>query len=128
MHSAHRPGRFRPPMQDSRYPRSSASRGRHGLVLVVEYDPWVRRTLTGLFEEIGFGVTTASNGYAGLRLAGELRPWVVVLGDDLPEVSTAHVAAELRKLGKGFEIQIISSRELLSALPGTPVGVSPAGR
>lgn len=46
---------------------------------------------------MGFAVTTASNGYAGLRLAADLRPNLVVLGSGLPELTGPQVVTELRK-------------------------------
>jgi hypothetical protein len=82
----------------SSHPQSSVPRRRQRLALVVEHHSWLRLMLASLFEEIGFVVAAASNGYTGLRLAMALRPKVVVLGNALPELSSARVAAALRML------------------------------
>lgn len=104
-------------MQDpySSHPPSSAPRKRQRLALIVEHHIWLRLTLTSLFEEIGFAVTTASNGYAGLRRAIDLRPNVVVLGNALPELSSAQVADELRNLRDPSGMQVILTSSLLGA-------------
>jgi CheY-like chemotaxis protein len=106
-----------PAMQDpySSHPPSSAPRKRQRLALIVEHHIWLRLTLTSLFEEIGFAVTTASNGYAGLRRAIDLRPNVVVLGNALPELSSAQVADELRNLRDPSGMQVILTSSLLGA-------------
>jgi CheY-like chemotaxis protein len=64
--------------------------------LVVDDDVHMRSFLAELLEEEGFDVTTASNGFSGLRLAEERRPRVVLLDLVMPELSGADVLHELR--------------------------------
>jgi CheY-like chemotaxis protein len=106
----------------SPHPPLSAAHRRRRLALIVEHNRWLRLTLTRLFEEVGFTVATASNGYGGLRLATDLSPNVVVIGSALPELSSAQLAVELKKLRdpSGLGIQIVVTSNLLSADSGAP--------
>ena len=72
-------------------PRSSAP-----AVLVVEDDTSVRVALAELLDEAGFKVSSASNGYSGLRLASLEHPRVVLLDLGLPELTGVEVLRELR--------------------------------
>ena len=106
-------------MQDSQSSEapSATPRQRPQLVLIVEQDTWLRSALTGLFEEIGFTVVTASNGYGGLRQAINLSPGIVVIGSALPELSSAQLADELRTLRGGRDMQLIRTTDLQGDLP-----------
>ena len=121
-------------MQDSHWyhPTSSVPRRRQRLALIVEYHTWLRLTLASLFEELGFAVITATNGFAGLRRAIDLRPNIVLLGNGLPELATAHVAAELRRLGRPCGMQVILTSNLLTfdarRLPEKSAPVRPSRR
>jgi CheY-like chemotaxis protein len=110
-------------MQQPYSPRTprSAARRRRRLALIVEHNAWLRLTLIRLFEEVGFTVSTASNGYGGLRLATDLWPNVVVIGSALPELSSAQLADELKKLRdpSGLRIQVILTSNLLSTVSGS---------
>jgi CheY-like chemotaxis protein len=105
-------------MQESYSPHAplSAAHRRRRLALIVEHNTWLRLTLTRLFEEVGFTVATASNGYGGLRLATDLWPNVVVIGSALPELSGPQLADELEKLRNpsGVGVQVILTSNLLS--------------
>ena len=99
----------------------SASHSRRRLALIVEHNTWLRLTLARLFEEVGFTVSTASNGYGGLRRATDLSPNVVVIGSALPELSSGQLADELKKLrdSSGLGIQVIPTSNLLSTVSGS---------
>ncbi len=107
-------------MQESYSPHAplSAAHRRRRLALIVEHNTWLRLTLTRLFEELGFAVATASNGYGGLRLATDLWPNVVAIGSALPELSSSQLADELGKLRdpSGVGIQVILTSDLLSTV------------
>ena len=83
------------------------------LVLIVEHDVWLRTSLSRLFEQAGFEVVCASNGFGGLRRAVELRPELVVIGARLPEVSATAVAEELRGVHHFGRMQIVTAEEIL---------------
>lgn len=65
-------------------------------VLVVEDDTSLRVALAELLDEAGFKVSSASNGYSGLRLASLEHPRVVLLDLGLPELTGIEVLRELR--------------------------------
>jgi two-component system KDP operon response regulator KdpE len=76
-------------------------------VLVIDDDPSVRVALAELLDEAGFKVSSASNGYSGLRLASLERPRVVLLDLGLPELSGLDVLRELRGSAETREVAVI---------------------
>jgi PAS domain S-box-containing protein len=56
-------------------------------VLVIDDDPSARELLTRFLRKEGFSVQTAENGRMGLALARELRPRVVLLDVEMPEMN-----------------------------------------
>lgn len=82
----------------------------------------VRALLAELLEEDGFNVTTASNGFSGLRLAEEHRPQLVVLDLMLPELSGLDVLRELRAnhLTRDLAIVVVSGNRAALADPSMP--------
>ncbi len=104
----------------SRHATLSAAHRRKRLALIVEHNTWLRFTLVRLFEEVGFRVETASNGYGGLRLATDLWPNVVVIGSALPELSGLRLADELARLRdpSGRGIQVVMTSNLLTPRSG----------
>jgi CheY-like chemotaxis protein len=64
-------------------------------ILVADYDRWRRQSVCGMLSESGFAVLEASNGPSALRQAMAASPHIVVLGEGLPEISTADVAQTL---------------------------------
>jgi hypothetical protein len=97
---------------------SVAHKGRR-LALIVEHNIWLRLTLTNVFEEIGFTVATASNGFGGLQKAIRLQPELVVIGSALPELSSQQLAGELQagRDAHRLSTRVIHTSELLGALP-----------
>jgi CheY-like chemotaxis protein len=76
-------------------------------VLVVENDPWTRVAIGDALTEAGFAVSLASNGFTGLRLACQLRPCVILLDLELPELSGAAVLSELRHQPATSDLAVI---------------------
>jgi CheY-like chemotaxis protein len=97
----------------------SIAHKRRRLALIVEHNTWLRLTLTNAFEEIGFAVATASNGFGGLQKAICLQPDLVVIGSALPEVSSSQLAHELGapRDRSGLGKHVILTSELLGTLP-----------
>ncbi len=69
---------------------------RHLGALVAAHDRWTRESVSTILEDAGFAVQQASNGVSALRIAGRDAPEVVVIADDLAELSPADVASSLR--------------------------------
>jgi CheY-like chemotaxis protein len=75
--------------------------------LVIDDDVVLRSTLAELLQEEGFLTVQASNGFSGLRLAGEHHPQVVLLDLLLPELSGTEVLRELRGGPAGRDMAIV---------------------
>lgn len=76
-------------------------------VLVIEDDTSLRVALAELLDEAGFRVSSASNGYSGLRLASLEHPRVILLDLVLPELTGIEVLRELRGAPETRETAVI---------------------
>jgi len=85
--------------------------GRRLRVLLVDDSELFRRAARHVLAEAGFEVVgDAADGAAALRLAGELRPDVVLLDVQLPDLDGFGVAAHLRGTADPPSIVFVSSR------------------
>ena len=81
-------------------------------VLIVDDHPSFRATARLLLEADGFTVVgEAADGAAGIDAARTLRPDVVLLDVNLPDLDGFAVAAQLTANGASPEIVLVSSRE-----------------
>jgi CheY-like chemotaxis protein len=67
------------------------------LVLIVEDDPWIRSISHELLEDEGFAIATAADGKAGLSMAEQLGPAVILLDLGLPHMSGNELLECLRR-------------------------------
>ena len=82
-------------------------------VLIVDDHPSFRASARMLLESEGFEVIgEAEDGASALRAVEELRPDVVLLDVQLPDIDGIEVAARLSKNGSGPAIVLTSSRDL----------------
>src|SRR5262249_515506 len=65
-------------------------------ILVVEDDPWIRSLMADLLAGEGYSVVQASDGKAGLDMAEESDPDVILLDLAMPEKSGPDVLHELK--------------------------------
>ena len=65
-------------------------------VLIIEDDPRIRPLLMRSLGELGYAVASASTGMAGLTMAVDTRPDLVILDLGLPDVDGTQVLAMLR--------------------------------
>jgi two-component system, OmpR family, KDP operon response regulator KdpE len=65
-------------------------------VLVIDCDPQVRRYLNAGLELYGYSVSQAENGSVGLNAMTHIRPDLVILDPDLPDVSGIEVLQTIR--------------------------------
>jgi len=79
-------------------------------VLVVEDDDSMARALRDGFQYEGYEVLLARDGAAGLALASEARPDVVILDVMLPKVSGLDVCKQLRTAGNRVPILMLTAR------------------
>ncbi len=77
-------------------------------VLVVDDDPEVRQFLVDALVSIGYSVTQAEGGRAGLELFGRLKPDALVVDFAMPDINGAEVAREVRKVHASLPILMVS--------------------
>jgi len=75
-------------------------------VLVIENDRELRIRLTEQLTEIGVMPMVARNGYEGVRMAGAMRPGLVVIDGLLPEMHGFEVARFIRALDPNYRPHI----------------------
>ena len=82
-------------------------------LLIVDDHPSFRASARMLLEAEGFDVIgEAEDGQSALRAVQELRPDVVLLDVQLPDIDGIEVAARLSQNGSGPAIVLTSSRDL----------------
>jgi len=79
-------------------------------VLIVEDDPAMSVALRDGFEYEGYGVTVAGDGEAGLSLALEARPDLMILDVMLPKLNGLDVCRRLRADGSAVPIIMLTAR------------------
>jgi signal transduction histidine kinase/ActR/RegA family two-component response regulator len=84
--------------------------GQRRTILIVDDDPAQLAVLQGLLRPLGFTVYAASNGPAGLDLAGHCDPDLVLLDIQMPGMTGWTVASQLRaRFGKRLKIVMVSA-------------------
>ena len=79
-------------------------------VLVVEDDPVQAEEMAGFLGRAGLVVETAPDGAHAMRMAEILRPRVVVLDYNLPDMTGVIVAERLRLLSPDIAVIMMSGR------------------
>jgi len=79
-------------------------------VLIVEDDEAMATALRDGFSYEGYEVSVARDGQAGLKLAGEGSPDVVILDVMLPKMSGLDVCKEIRRTGSSVPIIMLTAR------------------
>jgi DNA-binding NarL/FixJ family response regulator len=81
-------------------------------VLIVDDHPGFRRRARALLEEDGYAVVgEADSGEAALRAYAELRPQLVLLDVQLPDLDGFEVARRLQSLNGQVDVVLTSSRD-----------------
>ena len=81
-------------------------------VLIVDDHPSFRGTARALLEEEGFDVVgEAEDGTSAIRAAQQLRPDVILLDVQLPDIDGFEVASRLTRNGSGPMVVLTSSRD-----------------
>ncbi|WP_372791764.1 response regulator transcription factor [Paraconexibacter sp.] len=88
---------------------SSAPDGRP-VVLLVDDDPAIRRTLSVGLELEGFEVVAASGGKAALAAVGTVGPDAMLLDLTMPDLDGLEVLRQLRAAGEEVPICVLSAR------------------
>ena len=77
-------------------------------ILIIEDNEQNIYLMTFLLENSGYEIVQARNGKDGIRLAQEIKPNVILLDIQLPEINGYQVAEELRKNESLGNIPIIA--------------------
>ena len=90
--------------------------------LVIEDDKNIAELLRLYLEKDGFEVTIASDGGAGLRLAGEVEPDVILLDIMLPVMDGWQVCKEIRRSSQVPIIMLTAKGETYDKVSGLEMG------
>jgi two-component system nitrogen regulation response regulator NtrX len=93
------------------------------LVLIVDDEEGIRMTLSGIFEDEGYGAVTAGSGEDALRVAKEVNPDVVILDIWLSGIDGIQTMKELREWNPDLPVIIISGHANIElAVKATRIG------
>jgi DNA-binding response OmpR family regulator len=81
------------------------------IVLLVDDDAAIRRTVAAGLELEGFAVVPASGGRAGLEAAARVHPAVVLLDLSMPDLDGLEVLKRLREAGDEVPVCVLSARD-----------------
>jgi len=84
------------------------------VVLLVDDDAAIRRTMTVGLELEGFDVVCASGGRAALEAVKAVQPAVMLLDLTMPDLDGLEVLARLRAAGDDLPVCVLSAREQVS--------------
>jgi len=90
----------------------------HVLILVVDDEPSIREVLAELLRDEGYHVHCAADGQAGLEMAAEEAPDVVLSDISMPRVDGVELVRRLRSRGQDMPVILISARYADVDLPG----------
>ena len=81
------------------------------VVLLVDDDPAIRRTVAAGLELEGFSVVAASGGRAALEAAARVHPAVILLDLNMPDLDGLEVLKRLRDGGDQVPVCVLSARD-----------------
>ncbi|HWR89074.1 MAG TPA: sigma-54 dependent transcriptional regulator, partial [Dissulfurispiraceae bacterium] len=94
-----------------------------GFFLVVDDEEGIRESISGILEDEGYAVVTASSGEEALSLARENVPDVVFLDVWLPEIDGIETLSRLREIDENMPVIMISGHANIElALKATKLG------
>ncbi len=94
-----------------------------GFFLVVDDEEGIRESISGILEDEGYAVVTASSGEEALSLARESVPDVVFLDVWLPEIDGIETLSRLREIDENMPVIMISGHANIElALKATKLG------
>ncbi|MDM8524443.1 sigma-54 dependent transcriptional regulator [Desulfococcaceae bacterium HSG8] len=92
-------------------------------VMIVDDEPSIRQSLSGLLSDEGFEVITASNGYEALKIIDEEPPDLVLLDIWMPGIDGIETLKEIKKDNPFIQIIIITGHGTIeTAVKATKLG------
>jgi two-component system, NtrC family, nitrogen regulation response regulator NtrX len=93
------------------------------VVMIVDDEESIRETLSGIFEDEGYGTVTAASGEEGIRVARESNPDIVLLDIWLSGMDGIETLKELREQYPDLPVVIISGHANIElAVKATRIG------
>ena len=86
------------------------------LILLVDDEPLLRDTLVQIFEGEGFRAVSAADGTTGVRIAGQLRPDVVICDVLMPGTNGIETAKHIRQALPSVPIILFSGQAAATGL------------
>ncbi|MDX2032447.1 MAG: response regulator transcription factor [Blastocatellia bacterium] len=80
-------------------------------LLVVEDDPAIQRLIGDYFRHVGYDVVSASDGEAGVRLAVNEKPTVMILDLMLPKMDGLSVCRQVRERNPTLPIIMLTAKD-----------------
>ena len=78
------------------------------LVLIIDDEESIRKSLTGILKDEGYGVISEGNGESGLKSFNEKQPNAVLLDVWLPDADGSDILSEMVKINKNIPVIMIS--------------------
>jgi CheY-like chemotaxis protein len=89
-------------------------------ILVIDDDPSVRDLMSRFLGKQGFHVVTTHNGVDGIRLAREIKPFLITLDVMMPEIDGWSVLKQLKADPRMADIPVI----IITIVDNMPLGVN----
>jgi two-component system nitrogen regulation response regulator NtrX len=92
-------------------------------ILIVDDEPSILQTLSGLLSDEGFEVTTAANGYEALKIIDAESPDLVLLDIWMPGIDGIETLKEIKKENPTIQVIIITGHGTIeTAVNATKLG------
>jgi two-component system nitrogen regulation response regulator NtrX len=92
-------------------------------ILIVDDEPSILQSLSGLLADEGFEINTASNGYEGLKIVEEESPYLVLLDIWMPGIDGIETLKEIKKNYPTIPVIIITGHGTIeTAVKATKLG------
>jgi two-component system nitrogen regulation response regulator NtrX len=92
-------------------------------ILIVDDEPSILQSLSGLLVDEGFEVTTASNGYEGLKIIDRESPDLVLLDIWMPGIDGIETLKQIKKANPYLQVIIITGHgNIETAVKATKLG------
>ncbi len=92
-------------------------------ILIIDDEPSILQSLSGLLSDEGFEVLTASNGYEGLKMIEEEAPDIVLLDIWMPGIDGIETLKEIKKSNPSLQVIVITGHgNVETAVRATKLG------
>ena len=78
-------------------------------ILVIDDQPGIRRLLTEVLAEEGYGVDTAANGLEGIEKVRESMPGLILMDMKMPGMDGIETLRELKKMGQADKVIMMTA-------------------